>query len=174
MDDITYDLYDCIIRTKIKKLKLDAIVFYMIANGYEMNDINKAIDKEVVIKKSITLVPPTNDTYEVSRLLEPMYYKEKERREKEKDEKAADYNLKLVSISSMELNKKFGKYALLIAILTAVVPIGIYLNQRNDTQKVETEIPQLKDLQSTLKDIKEGQDSLIKILNDSASKVQSK
>ena len=87
------------------------------------------------------------------------------------DHEIVDYALKKISVSSAKLNKYIGFYAAGIAIISAAVPIIIYLISLSDVQKVSTTIPQLQKLQEAIskqaEQDKQFQDSVIEILNKS-------
>ena len=57
-----------------------------------------------------------------------------------------DLNLKKQTVGSFKLNRQFSKYAISIAILTAVVPFILYRCAKNDIQTTVTTIPQLQSL----------------------------
>ena len=85
-----------------------------------------------------------------------------------KDNKNLEASLKKVSISSMNLSKRIGLYALGIAVLGAIVPFIIYFIGRNDTVQVDTKTKEVTHLLEVLEDNrkqeKSFQDSVVKYL----------
>lgn len=141
----------------IEKFRSKRYIGWVFAAGYESAQAPQENAQEYFNKRSQTAKVVMTDP--------GIAYMNHLRSEKDKDD--LDIKLKTISVESLSLNKKIGWYAFWIAFITAVVPIAIYITQiiRNDTQRVQTEMPQLKELQKSLKDIKEGQDSLVRILN---------
>ncbi len=80
--------------------------------------------------------------------------------------------LHTVSISSMSLNKVLSRYAFAIAIISAVVPFIIYGISQNDQVKVDTKTKEvtrlLEVLDSSRKEQKSFQDSVLKVLSDTS------
>lgn len=86
----------------------------------------------------------------------------------EKGKEAIDITLKQISIDSISLNKKIPKYALGIAIITVLVPFGIYLITRGDILKVDIQTkekpPQQEAQNNNHIQLKPNPDSLLNLL----------
>ena len=57
-----------------------------------------------------------------------------------------DHKLKLISLESVKLNKWLPLYAIVIAFLTAAVPLIIYFLEKDTTAISNTQVPQLERL----------------------------
>ena len=91
--------------------------------------------------------------------------------ENERDKSIIEDKLKKVSLESITLNKWLPVYAIIIAVIAAVVPFIIYGISRNDAVSTNTTILQLQKMQETeehMQQILEKKfDSLLKVLNQS-------
>lgn len=78
-----------------------------------------------------------------------------------------DEKLKSISLGSLKLNKWLPLYALIIAILTAGVPIGLYMYSGNDIQYIQLEGLQLMQDKQEIHQQKQQRslDSIISILS---------
>ena len=64
----------------------------------------------------------------------------------EKEKEKLDSKLKIISIDSLDLNKKIPLYALLLTSFTIIMPLIIYFISRENTLKVNTETKEIRHL----------------------------
>ncbi len=90
--------------------------------------------------------------------------------QREKAKEDADLKLKQITYDSAKINKLLPLYALAIALITAITPYFIYRISKDNVQKTNTELPQLKQVQAIQERMLQMQqqylDSLTKLLKN--------
>jgi len=118
---------------------------------------------------------PTIDGYILNHTGKTRYEKLKREKALKADNERLDIEVKRQTIAGAKFSRNVAYISLLVAVITATVPIFIWLADRDKTQKTETEMPQLKQViqsQSQTQQILQKLQKSIYSLDTSAKRVK--